>query len=278
MKLLVNGFETHVATGGKEFEKKLPTVLFLHGSGLDHRSWALQTRWFAYNGFGVLAPDFPGHSLSNGAPCTSIEESGKWLSDFLDAVGVEKAHIVGHSQGFLSALELSKLKPTAVKSLTGVGTAAAIPVNPMLIDTAEHSPTKAADMMLQWGFGHQTQMGVSATPGMQPIAIGRQIMRNNPLATDLQCCADYSAGVDAAQLITAPSAMILADGDKMTPIKAGLAIAEQLEAKLVVLRDYGHMLPIEAPKQVLVALREFILGVEQYECGEVEILGDESKI
>ena len=72
--------------------------------------------------------------------------------------------------------------------------------------------------------------------------------------------------------------MILADGDKMTPIKAGLAIAEQLEAKLVVLRDYGHMLPIEAPKQVLVALREFILGVEQYECGEVEILGDESKI
>jgi pimeloyl-ACP methyl ester carboxylesterase len=57
--------------------------------------------------------------------------------------------------------------------------------------------------------------------------------------------------------------MILAGQDKMTPIKAGLAIADQLQAKLVVLKDYGHMLPIEAPKQVLVALREFILSVEK---------------
>jgi pimeloyl-ACP methyl ester carboxylesterase len=117
--------------------------------------------------------------------------------------------------------------------------------------------------MLQWGFGHQTQMGVSATPGMQPIAIGRQIMGNNPLAVDLQCCADYWGGVDAVGLVTAPSAMILAGQDKMTPIKAGLAIADHLQAKLVVLKDYGHMLPIEAPKQVLVALREFILSVEK---------------
>ncbi len=75
MKVSVNGAEIHVATGGKEFDSSLPTVLFLHGSGLDHRSWALQTRWFAYNGYSVLAPDFPGHSLSAGEALTSIEES-----------------------------------------------------------------------------------------------------------------------------------------------------------------------------------------------------------
>jgi pimeloyl-ACP methyl ester carboxylesterase len=263
MKLMVNGVEAHAATGGKEFDKRLPTVLFLHGSGLDHRGWALQTRWFAYNGFGVLAPDFPGHSLSKGEPCTTIEESAKWLVDFLAAAGVEQAHIVAHSQGFLSALELARLKPSALKSLTGIGTAAAIPVNPMLIETAKKSSMKAAEMMLQWGFGKQTHMGVSAIPGMQPIAIGRQIMGNNPLAADLQSCADYTAGDDAVRLIKAPSAMILAGQDKMTPIKAGLRIAKDLDAQLTVLKAYGHMLPIEAPKQVLMALREFIVSVEQ---------------
>lgn len=263
MKLMVNGFETHVATGGKEFDASLPTVLFLHGSGLDHRSWALQTRWFAYNGYGVLAPDFPAHSLSAGNACTTIEESGKWLVDFLDAAGVQKAHIVGHSQGFLSALELAKLRPSVMASLTGIGTAAAIPVNPMLIETAKKSAFKAADMMLQWGFGNQMHMGISPTPGMQPIAIGRQIMGNNPLAIDLQSCADYSGGNDAATHINAPCSMILAGQDKMTPMKAGRVVAENLNAQLTVLKGYGHMLPIEAPKPVLVALREFIISVEE---------------
>lgn len=263
MKLSVNGYETHIATGGKDFDRSLPTVLFLHGSGLDHRSWALQTRWFAYNGFSVLAPDFPGHSLSKGDACNSIEETGSWLVDFLQTVDVEEAHVVGHSQGYLSALELAKASPKNVKSLTGIGSAAAIPVNSMLIDTASKSAVKAAEMMLQWGFGNQMHMGASPTPGMQPIAIGRQIMGNNPLAIDLKCCADYSAGEDALDYIKSPAAMILAGQDKMTPLKAGLIVADRLNAEVTVLKEFGHMLPIEAPKQVLIALRDFIVSVEQ---------------
>src|SRR5210317_1502067 len=122
----VRGQKTYAATGGKEFDSSLPTVMFVHGSGLDHRSWALQTRWFAYNGYSVLAPDLPGHSLSAGEPLQSIEEMGRWLVDFLDATGVESVHAVGHSQGFLCALELAKQAPCKVKSLSGIGTAAAI--------------------------------------------------------------------------------------------------------------------------------------------------------
>jgi len=262
VKLSVNEHETHIATGGKEFDKSLPCVLFLHGSGLDHRAWALQTRWFAYNGFGVLAPDFPGHSLSSGESCTSIEESGQWLVSLLEAVDVKQAHIIGHSQGFLSAIELANLKPSSVKSLVGIGSAAALPVNPMLIDTAKESALKAAEMMLQWGFGNRMLMGTSATPGIQPIAVGRQIMGTNPLAVDLQCCANYLSGDAALSNIESPAAMILADQDKMTPIKAGLAVAQSLNAELIVLKGYGHMLPIEAPKEVLVALREFVISIE----------------
>lgn len=262
MKLNVNGDEVHIGTGGKIFDAGLPTVLFLHGSGLDHRSWALQTRWFAYNGFSVLAPDFPGHSLSAGEAIGSIEQSGSWLRDLLNAAAVPQVHIVAHSQGFLSALELAKLAPDMVKSITGIGTSTAIPVNPMLIDTAKKSAFQAADMMLQWGFGQKIHMGVSPTPGMQPIAVGRQIMGNNPLAIDLQSCADYQAGDAAAAKVSAPVCMILAGQDKMTPAKAGKAAAQLLNAKLVILPEYGHMLPIEAPKQVLLALRDFILSVD----------------
>ena len=263
MKLLVNGVSTHIATGGKEFDASLPTVLFLHGSGLDHRGFALQTRWFAYNGFSVLAPDLPGHSLSEGEALESIEQTGAWISDLLDAAGVGSAHIIGHSQGFLGALELALHHPDKVKSLIGVGTGAAIPVNSMLIENAQKSATKAADMMLQWGFGPAIHMGVSPTPGMQPIAVGRRIMSNNPLAIDLQACADYDGGLAAAQAINKPSLMVLAGQDKMTPLKAGQAAAQALKAEVVVLQEFGHMLPIEAPKQVLHALRDFIVSQQR---------------
>ena len=37
MKLKVRNTETYASTGGKEFDPGLPTVMFIHGSGLDHR-------------------------------------------------------------------------------------------------------------------------------------------------------------------------------------------------------------------------------------------------
>ncbi|WP_409433004.1 alpha/beta fold hydrolase [Litorimonas sp. RW-G-Af-16] len=262
MELIIQNAPVYVATGGKDFDPNLPTVLFLHGSGGDHRTWALQTRWFAYHGYSVLAPDLPGHSLSGGEAFTSIEESGPWVSDFLDAAGVTSAHIVGHSQGFLSGLELYKTAPQKCRSMCAVATAAAIPVNQALIDTAKNSSDKAAQMMCNWGFGPRAHMGASSVPGMQPIAISRAIMSRNPLAADLQACADYTGGDAVAKLIKCPVHTILATDDKMTPLKAGKALAQEVGAAPTIIQGAGHMLPLEAPKETLIALRAFIETVE----------------
>jgi len=249
MELIVNDATVYVATGGKEFNPELPTVLFLHGSGGDHRTWALQTRWFAYHGYSVLAPDLPGHSLSGGDALKAIEESEPWLTEFLDKAGAKAAHIVGHSQGFLSALAFAK-------------EAAAIPVNQPRIDTAKESSAKAAHMMCNWGFGPKAHMGISSVPGMQPIAISRAIMSRNPLAADLQACADYTAGADIAASLKMPAHCILATADKMTPLKAGKALAETMGVTPTIIEGHGHMLPLEAPRETLAALRSFIQSVQ----------------
>ncbi|MFT5218357.1 MAG: pimeloyl-ACP methyl ester carboxylesterase [Planctomycetota bacterium] len=258
----VRGNKTYAATGGKEFDSALPTVMFVHGSGLDHRCWALQTRWFAYNGYSVLAPDLPGHSLSEGEALESIEEMGAWLADFLHAAGVDKVHAIGHSQGFLDVLELANLAPELLKSITGIGTAGAIPVNPALLEAAQKSASDAAHMLLMWGFGSDAQFGVSAVPGMQPIAIGRQIMSQNPLYQDLLACANYQRGDEIAAKIKVPAQMILARKDKLTPLKAGLAFADILGAGTTIIEGYGHMLPIEAPKVTLHTLQSLIGKLE----------------
>ena len=258
MYVEVRGQKTYAATGGKQYDPSLPTVMFVHGSGLDHRSWALQTRWFAYNGYAVLAPDLPGHSLSAGEALDSIEAMGAWLADFIRAAGAGSVHAVGHSQGFLEVLELADQAPELLKSITGIGTAGAIPVNPALIEAAREDAGKAAEMLLMWGFGPDAQFGISAVPGMQPIAIGRQIMSANPLYEDLVACANYTRGSEVAARIELPAQLILARKDRLTPVKAGMATAEELGAKVTVIERYGHMLPIEAPLQTLHELRELI--------------------
>src|SRR5215469_196773 len=96
MKLSVNGAEVFIATGGREFDKSLPAVVFIHGAGFDHSTWALHTRWFAHHGFAVLAPDLPGHGRSQGKALTSIGEMADWTIALLDAVGAQKAHLIGH--------------------------------------------------------------------------------------------------------------------------------------------------------------------------------------
>jgi pimeloyl-ACP methyl ester carboxylesterase len=242
--------------------------MFVHGSGLDHRSWALQTRWFAYNGYSVLAPDLPGHSLSAGDALLTIEDMGAWLAEFIRASGAGKLHAVGHSQGFLDVLELANQAPELLKSITGIGTAGAIPVNPALIEAAKNSAGAAAEMLLMWGFGADAQYGISAVPGMQPIAIGRQIMARNPLHADLVACAGYQNGSAVAKFIDVPSQLILARKDRLTPLKAGIAFAEELGASVTVIERYGHMLPIEAPRQTLQKLRELIGSLEKHAPGD----------
>jgi pimeloyl-ACP methyl ester carboxylesterase len=260
MYLELNDAKTYVATGGKPFDNSLPTVVFIHGSGLDHRCWALQTRWFAFHGYSVVAPDFPAHSLSEGEALNDISAMATWLWQLLDQLGAKNVTLVGHSQGGLVALEAAAQRPAQTNAISIWASGSTIPVNPQLLDLAENHPEKAAAAMLTWGFGERYQFGGSAVPGQAPIGIGSRIMSQNPLHQDLLACNSYSEGANTATKLTMPSQLILAKLDKMTPLKAGRALAQLLPnlQSQVELEQVGHMLPMEAPKACLDALKTFI--------------------
>src|SRR6201985_2109516 len=117
MQLSVNGRDIFVATGGREFDASLPTIVLLHGAGFDHTTWALHSRWFAHHGYGVLAPDLPGHGRSMGAALSTIADMADWTTALLDAAGAAKARLVGHSMGSLIALETAARHPARVSAL-----------------------------------------------------------------------------------------------------------------------------------------------------------------
>src|SRR5207247_10434408 len=117
MHLAVNGAKVYAATGGRTFDRASPLVVVLHGAGLDHTVWALLARWFAHRGFGVLAPDLPGHGRSEGEPLQSIAAMADFTAALIAAAGARNAMIVGHSMGSLVALETAARHPHKVAAL-----------------------------------------------------------------------------------------------------------------------------------------------------------------
>ena len=220
MQLSVNGIETFVATGGREFDVSQPTIVLLHGAGFDHTAWALHSRWFAHHGYGVLAPDLPGHGRSSGAPLPAIADMADWTAALLDAAGAAKARLVGHSMGSLVALETAARHPARVTALGLIGTAATMTVGPDLLKAAEANDHAAIDMVSIWGLGYQAELGGSLAPGLWMHSGAERVLeqcRPGVLFNDLSACNAYQNALAAAAKIAVPTTLILGERDMMTP-------------------------------------------------------------
>jgi pimeloyl-ACP methyl ester carboxylesterase len=260
MLVTVNGQEIFVATGGQEFDASLPTIVLLHGAGFDHTTWALHSRWFAHHGFGVLAPDLPGHGRSSGAPLASIADMADWTAELLDASGVAKARLIGHSMGSLIALETAARHPAKVSGLSLIGTAATMTVGPDLLKAAEANDHSAVDMVSIWGLGFQAELGGSLAPGLWMHSGAQRVLeqcRPGVLFNDLAACNAYQNALAAAAQVSVPASFILGERDMMTPLRAGKALAAATpNSRTVVLSGAGHMMMVERPDELLAALRD----------------------
>jgi pimeloyl-ACP methyl ester carboxylesterase len=259
MQLSVNGSDTFIATGGRDFDAALPTILLLHGAGFDHSSWALHSRWFAHHGYNVLAPDLPGHGRSSGAPLAAISDMADWTAALIEAAGAARARLVGHSMGSLIALETAARHPAKVSALSLIGTAATMTVGPDLLKAAEANDRLAIDMVSIWGLGFQAELGGSLAPGLWMHSGAQRVLeqcRPGVLFNDLAACNAYQNALAAAAQITVPATFILGERDMMTPAKAGKTLAAATpNSRTVVVPGAGHMIMAEAPDELLAALR-----------------------
>ena len=260
----VNSKKVFATTGGKSFDNSLPTVIFLHGSGLDHTFWGLHARFFAYRKYAVLALDFPGHTNSEGPALESIEDTAPWLNGVVGALDLDNISLVAHSQGCLTALEFASRYPQKLRSVSFIASGLATPVNPALIDNAQNNPDAAIAMMLSWGFGSAGHLHQGPIPGNSMLAGGRTIMAGNVpnvLATDLRACDAYQNGKVAAAAIQSPVQVILAGEDRMAPRKAGMELVSNLiNPEVHIVPKSGHMIPLEAPNICRQLLKDFIFS------------------
>ena len=270
MNLTVNDNLTYCYTGGKTFDAARPTVVMIHGVLNDHSVWGLQSRYLANHGFNVLAIDLPGHCRSAGEAPSTVEEAADFIVALLDAAGVAKAGLIGHSWGSLIALEAASRLKERVTHLVLVGTAFPMKVSAALLDAALNQPEVALKMINVFSRSTLAAPPSSFGPGTwiygSSMALGRRVLRSNSKVNvfhrGFKACDSYANGDHAIAQVTCPVLFVLGAQDQMTQAKAAQGLIDKARAtgKTVTIATLpvGHHQMTETPEETLFAMRDFL--------------------
>lgn len=104
-------------------------VVLVHGFGGNLENWLLNHGALCEGGRTVAALDLPGHGESaKNVKSGSLEDLSGAVLEYMDAAGIEGAHLIGHSMGAAVCLAVARRASERVRSLTllapaGVGQA-----------------------------------------------------------------------------------------------------------------------------------------------------------
>lgn len=269
MKLDFDGHATFVGQGSGSWREAQPTLLLLHGAGMDRTVWFLHARYFARHGFNVLTPDLPGHGLSAGTALDTIESQALWLNALLDALAgpgnsnglsLHKLVLGGHSMGALVAIEAAAQQAERVAQLLLFACGYPMSVGQPLLAAAKANDVSAIDMITIFGHSFDSRLGHNPVSGISVLNSAAALLaRAAPgvLYTDLAACNAYQGGPLAAEKLSesVPVTIIAGDADRMTPARSTRAVSELLAADVRTLNNCGHMMMSEQPEATLSAMR-----------------------
>jgi len=269
MLIDVNGKTAYVYTAGTTPAAGNSAIVFIHGAQNDHSVWTAQARALARQGHDVLAVDLPGHGRSAGPALATVEEMAAWLLALLDAAGIERAVLAGHSMGSLIALDATSRAPARVRGLALLGSTWPMPVSDALLETARTDEPAAIDMVNLWSHAGIAPAAPGSPQGVWVPGASRRLMQRlsqlNPAQlfhTDFVACNTYANGGTAASAVTCPTLFVQGRHDVMTPPRTARALVAAIPHAQVAAIDCGHALMTEQPDAVTAALSDFVRGLD----------------
>jgi pimeloyl-ACP methyl ester carboxylesterase len=247
-----------------------PPVLLLHGLGCGKRMWFHQTRALRKH-FRVITYDLRGHGLTD-APAAATEYSAAHLTrdlvGILDALGIERAAIVGFSLGGGPALALAASRPERVSRLilADVGAGADDPVKIeamtrrwVALIRQNDIDELVADMLRSELFKVYARRSARARSHMAGLIRATPIDGLHfTLSQVLAKRKSLFRSTSVLKAVRTPTLVLVGQHD-YTCSKASRLVAETIpDAELKVIAGSGHMAPLEQPAAFSAALLEFL--------------------
>ncbi len=243
---------THINVSGSS---ELPPMVLLHAAG-----WS-STAWFANigacsQGYRTYAIDIIGDA-GKSRPTRRLEtwvDHAAWLKDVLDGLALERAHVVGHSQGGWMALALAIGHPQRVDRLVLLAPAASIApfrwyVKLNILLAQRMIRTKA-----------ETMLKAASVKGfeLEPAFVRMMdLVQEHCLPTTLMPTVYEDADLRS---VSSPTLLLIGDQEKIYNLDRATRRARRLlpDVEIELIPNAGHMLIQEQPGVVNARVLSFL--------------------
>jgi pimeloyl-ACP methyl ester carboxylesterase len=246
-RLDVNGVDVAYRRAGSG-----PPLLYLHGMGLTNR-WLNLYEVLAER-FDTIVPDHPGWGGTvRPAWYRGVDDLAVHYTDFLDALGLDAVHVIGHSFGGRLAGEFAALFPQRVLSLTLITPAPLSTVSPAdAMDDDEEPPE---------GFDFDSVLFNDNQAAYEPYRNGDDLGQSVRAADDDHSVPDQFSFDTSPSLyrrlarVRAPAQVLIPDEDRLIPHEHFHAWAHWLgDAPVVTIpggaHPTGHLMIVQEPRAI----------------------------
>ncbi len=175
-----------------------------------------------------------------------LKQAADWLIAWMDAIGLKKTHLIGHSMGGYICMEIAIHRPDLVLRL-------------VLVDPAFKPVAHSV-----WGYTLPLlEAARYLTPHFFPI-LAYDSLRAGPL-TLLRATRDLIALdiTDEIAHITQPVLLVWGENDTLVPPSLGHMLREELpNARLLTFKHAAHVAMFDQPVQFNKAVEAFLCGEE----------------
>lgn len=261
--LTIHGTRTRVLDAGQTG----PVVLFVHGLSTRADRWRGALEALAAQGCRAIAFDLPGHGLADKPEDFDYSSGGLagYTLGVMDALGIERAHLVGTSLGGHVASLVALRAPERCDSLYLVAPLGLAPVSREAGDGIRRS---VRDVSIE---GVRAKLrNVFIDSSLATEALITEESRINGSAGGVQALsalADYLVERLNDELVTdelaplaerLPVGLLWGEHDRMVPLAVGQAAARALGmAELPVMAGVGHAPYVERPAEFVDRWRAF---------------------
>ncbi|HCH32724.1 MAG TPA: alpha/beta hydrolase [Oceanospirillaceae bacterium] len=241
-----------------------PTLVLIHGVGLDHTMWHSQVRSLGLN-YQVLTYDLTGHGMSHHATSeTDLASLGQQLLQLIDHLQLGKVNLVGFSLGGLVARVFATAHNERLNSLVIMNSVfnRSSQLRSAILDriaqVEEHGPSANIDQALERWFSPEY---ASANPVYMMHL--RDKVLNNHRPSYSRCYRLFGEGdnIALAQLeqISCPTLVMTGALDPGSTPAMSTALADKIaSASTQIISEARHMMPVENADQVNQCLEQFL--------------------